>query len=412
MSNKRIFKKIVKKGSKIIMFKEKSKLFVEKIYEENSKDKINREFVNTNKVAKILEKNNFKQNSFIAISKNDNSIIQEFVKGNTLQEELISNPNKLDNKIKELGVIFNLLQKEFKIKEVEKKDLIRILKNNNIKLPNLYLKNLNISPLFYKNKLFAAATDNFIIRKDNIVPIDLGSKDEQVINFEQLTRFLCFFYIVKPQHIINYNWKKIKQLENLFLESYFKEINLNIYTLLTIFKIQSFNQIKNKKSQNILQFIKNSYLKLICNYQIRKLKNSLEEKNLLKKELELFSKKINNKIDWSFYKADIIYPQVVDDIDLVCREDEEEVTKILKNLKFKKLSSHLFEFENKKYHFHYQNETHTKFLGKDIGSLILDNKVNLQLPRPKYYIWVLVRIIYVFKKPKKWLVKQFRRILE
>ncbi|MCF7798447.1 hypothetical protein K9M74_00940 [Candidatus Woesearchaeota archaeon] len=416
MENYKTIKVFKKRHSTISEVESEGKKFIQKIYDNKKNILVEREHKTINEINKLLDKKKLSNHKYKSIeyNKKENAIIIEKIEGKPLNKYIlgkIKDKEDLLHQFGTLGKIFRIVQENYKDKKTLG-NLRKEIKKEKIKVSNKILSQIESDYFFYNRKIFAAATENFIISKKGIVPIDLGSRSENTNNLIQTARFLNTLYLggLKPTTIIQYNWRYIKNLEEEFNKGYFGKSNIYLTTLMNIYRIISLRKIKEPlfKRKRPLRTL---YLNIACGYEIKRLKRKINLKRILKEELKQLTKDLGAELNWSFYKDDILWPHVCEDIDLVFSEKETKVTKTLENKGYKKISSNMFKKYNNTYHAHYEYETHTKINGKDIGFRILKKrKLRKGIWVPNFFWRHFTRFIYLVQRPRGWLSKQIKRI--
>lgn len=415
MEDYKIITSFKKRHSTIIELEREGKRFIQKIYDDKNNILVEREHKTILEINKLLTKNNLSNHKYISEEYNikENSIILEKIEGQSLNKYLLKkekNKDELLRQIRVIGKIFRLIQEHYKDENIVG-NLKKEFKKEKITISNSIINQIRDNHFFYNRKIFAAATENFIVNKKGIVPIDLGSRNEKTNNLIQTARFLNTMYLggFKPISVLGYDWKYIRKLEKEFNKGYFDESNIYLDTTMNIFRLISLKKIKEPIFKHKTP-LKTIYLNLICTYEIKRVKKKINIKRILKEELKQFESDLGRELNWAFYKDDIIWPHVCEDIDFVCSENESKATKVLENKGYKKISKNMFKKYNNTYHAHYNSETHTKIGGKDIGFNILKKRrIQRGIWVPNFFWKHFTRFIYLIQRPRGWLSKQIKR---
>jgi hypothetical protein len=417
---KKVEKIIKKKGSSLEFIRTSSKsIIVKKKYELSAPTSVKEEFETINDFFQFLKKDN-PNSIYKAISYDEKTkeIEMEFVKGETFESLLQRNlfyhsRDFFFVKItSDLGFMYKLIHENY----IESKiDVDEELKKNQFShLSPLIDKKYCKENIHYTQKVFSGALCNYIVNKNNITPIDLGSNKVKILTTQEIARHIVFYYIsgIRPWHIFTYDWKLVKKMESTFLKSYLKtkSIPLDFMIILNISKLDVLTHIS-KRGKGIVKFFNYFYLKVFTTLYFYRVKSQLKKKNILKNRIKEHALIFNElKLNWSFYKGDITYPHVCSDLDIVCSETMPFVMEKLTSKGFKKINNYLYEKHSISYHFHYGYTTHNSFFGKDLGYLILNNVSDTKIKKPKYMVWLGVRFYYAIKRPRGWIKKMFKRL--
>lgn len=370
------------KASTVYIKEHDGRVIAEKHNDRRRKGYAKREFEAINNIKNLLSKRGYGAATYEALSHTDSMLVTSYVPGPTLEAVLQRGPwdKQLLQKMRELGEVFALVQQAYKSGEKTR-------------------------------RIFASGLNNFIVTEKAIVPIDLGTKKEFEHPAVQVARFLTYLQIscIRP-------WRRpprqyLRDLEDAFLKGYCKKNGerLSVFKRgLRPFLLAELQRLAQRALKG--EWGVKGLALLMLSLQRQRIVSS-EMRADAQETITRFAKTANKLLYWSFYKADILQPHLAKDVDVVCKEDKRLVERAFAPLT--RIGENAYVLDGQTFHIHYEGRTHTKFLFLwDLGPLILTTRIRTKKGwyRPSYGVWLFVRFIFMVKKPRKWLRKQFKRL--
>ncbi len=381
---------ITGKASVVRIVERDGRIVVEKRNAARRKGYARREFRTVNEIHELLTRHGYSDAAYRALSATATTITTSYVPGPTLEEALQRGPwtPALVRKMRRLGEVFALVQQAYRKAGAQQA-----------------VESREPWDLGLTRRIFASGLRNFIVTRTAIVPIDLGTKEEYEHPLVQVARFLVYLRIacLRP-------WRRpperyIRRIEDAFLKGYAGDAE-RVWFALGPYMSREYQRLVGRALRGTWG-VRGAAFLMLAFRECRRV--SARRRMSARRIMTRFASIIRNRLRWSFYKADINAPQLANDIDVVCEEPLGVVTKVLRACA---QEGNAFRLDGLVFHLHAECATHTRlFFRWDLGPFILATRVRTREGwyRPCYPAWLFVRTVFLVKKPRKWLRKQFKR---
>lgn len=379
---------ITGKASTVRIHKKDGKQVVTKRNNHSRRGFAQREYDTIREVGALLKRHGLSTSSYKAVGATEHTLTTEFVDGETLEHVLRHGPRTvLAKKLTTLGRVMRLVQEH-------------------------YAKRWSGPATSTTRRIFASGMTNYIVTRQAIVPIDLGSTAATEPALRQVGRFLAYVALACIRPWQRPPGRERKRLVEAFLTGYFgtKPGPAEHRSLLPLV-LDEYQRLL-RRALRLEWGLKSLPLALFCIREQHRLIPALRAAE--QEVLTRFAKLLGQKLRWAFYKSDICNPHLAKDIDVLCAEPGSRAAPALEGLGLTREGERTFWMDGRALHFHYNGRTNTRLLFLwDPGPLILATRRRTKEGwyRPRLPAWLFVRWLFMMKKPRKWLRKQFKRLL-